>query len=100
MERRCRLGNSEVRSSSSRRREPTISTLSHPPTRYPSYSQQYFLLDNRDCTFPSSTTRAATTSHRRWLFWMESWTSTWAIFDLSLIHISEPTRLGMISYAV
>src|SRR5450759_5697437 len=25
---------------------------------------------------------------------------TWSEFDLSLIHISEPTRLGMISYAV
>src|SRR5450759_5897299 len=25
---------------------------------------------------------------------------TWAVLNLSLIHISEPTRLGMISYAV
>src|SRR5450759_5882511 len=24
----------------------------------------------------------------------------WVVLDLSLIHISEPTRLGMISYAV
>src|SRR5450756_3081658 len=28
------------------------------------------------------------------------WESASAVFTLSLIHISEPTRLGMISYAV
>src|SRR5450756_2931733 len=37
--------------------------------------------------------------------WAPSWRNTqawnvWAVSGLSLIHISEPTRLGMISYAV
>src|ERR1035437_5179948 len=98
MELRCRLDSSQVRLSNSRRREPTISTLSHPLIRFPSCSQQYLQHAKRGCIFPLSTIRAATTSHRRWLFWMESWTSTWAIFDIRTKQSPCNSRESLITF--
>ncbi len=76
---RCRLDDSQLYWLNYRKREPTTSTLSHPLTSTP-VTGAILPRGNRDCTFPSSTTRAATMRPSTLHFWMELWISTWAIF--------------------